>query len=71
MADVQDLKSALLYALKLDTTTQASRRDRQSTRGARVILDTPCESPWKSDIEKLIDEFQALYNGSTSESRET
>ncbi|GFV05608.1 hypothetical protein TNCV_228191 [Trichonephila clavipes] len=37
--------------------TQASRR---SIRGARVTLDAPCESPWKSDIEKLRDEFQAL-----------
>ncbi|GFX40080.1 uncharacterized protein TNCV_4317161, partial [Trichonephila clavipes] len=52
MADVQDLKSALLYVLKLEAATQASRRDRQSVRGTRVILDAPCESPWKSDIEK-------------------
>ncbi|GFW94226.1 uncharacterized protein TNCV_1979661 [Trichonephila clavipes] len=29
MADVQDFKSALLYALKLEATTQASHRDRQ------------------------------------------
>ncbi|GFW53713.1 uncharacterized protein TNCV_1078141 [Trichonephila clavipes] len=60
MADVHDLKSALLYALKLDAATQASRRDRQSILGARVTLDAPCESPWKSDIEKLRDEFQAF-----------
>ncbi|GFV98192.1 retrovirus-related Pol polyprotein from transposon 412 [Trichonephila clavipes] len=44
----------------MEATTQASRRDRQSTRGAGVTLDAPCESPWKSDIEKLRDEFQAL-----------
>ncbi|GFX26501.1 hypothetical protein TNCV_4535131 [Trichonephila clavipes] len=25
-----------------------------------VTLDATCESPWKSDIEKLRDEFQAL-----------
>ncbi|GFT31363.1 uncharacterized protein TNCV_608051 [Trichonephila clavipes] len=60
MADVQDLKSALLYALKLEVTTQASRQDHQSNQGARVTLDAPCESPWKSDIEKLRDEFKAL-----------
>ncbi|GFW16113.1 retrovirus-related Pol polyprotein from transposon 412 [Trichonephila clavipes] len=60
MADVQDLKSALLSALKLEAATQASRRDRQSIRGARVNLDAPCESPWKSDIEKLRDEIQAF-----------
>ncbi|GFV49856.1 uncharacterized protein TNCV_1391381 [Trichonephila clavipes] len=36
------------------------RRDRQSIRGARVILDAPCEFPGKSDIEKLRDEFQAF-----------
>ncbi|GFY07461.1 uncharacterized protein TNCV_5086461 [Trichonephila clavipes] len=50
MADVQDLKSALFYALKLEAATQASRRDRQSIQEARVTLDSPCESPWKSDI---------------------
>ncbi|GFV41338.1 uncharacterized protein TNCV_1301981 [Trichonephila clavipes] len=44
MADVQDLTSALLYALKLEAATQASRRDRQSIRGARVTADEPCES---------------------------
>ncbi|GFX89645.1 uncharacterized protein TNCV_3710771 [Trichonephila clavipes] len=60
MADVQDLKSALLYTLKLEAATQASRRDGQSIRGARVTLDAPCESPWKSDIEKLRYEFQAF-----------
>ncbi|GFT94567.1 uncharacterized protein TNCV_3266651 [Trichonephila clavipes] len=38
----------------------SSRRDRQSIRGARVTLDAPCESPWKSDIEKLRDKFQAF-----------
>ncbi|GFU89541.1 retrovirus-related Pol polyprotein from transposon 412 [Trichonephila clavipes] len=60
MADVQDLKSALLYALKLEAATQASRRDHQSIRGARVTLDAPCEFPLKSDIEKLRDEFQVF-----------
>ncbi|GFW08390.1 uncharacterized protein TNCV_1657041 [Trichonephila clavipes] len=59
MADVQNLKSALLYALKLEAATQVSRRDRLSIRGARVTIDALCESPWKSDIEKLRDEFQA------------
>ncbi|GFV92954.1 hypothetical protein TNCV_1693471 [Trichonephila clavipes] len=38
----------------------SSRRDRQSAPGARVTLDAPCESPWKSDIEKLRDEFQSF-----------
>ncbi|GFS57997.1 uncharacterized protein TNCV_3124741 [Trichonephila clavipes] len=60
MVDVQDLKSALLYALKLEAATQASRRNSQSIQGARVTLDAPCESPWQSDIEKLRDEFQDL-----------
>ncbi|GFX59386.1 uncharacterized protein TNCV_150941 [Trichonephila clavipes] len=60
MADVQGLKSTLLYALKLEAATQARTGDRQSIRGARVTLDAPCESPWKSDIEKLRDEFLAF-----------
>ncbi|GFW76794.1 retrovirus-related Pol polyprotein from transposon 412 [Trichonephila clavipes] len=60
MADVQDLKSALLYALKLEAATQTSRRDRQPIRGTRVTLDASCESPWESDMGKLRDEFQAL-----------
>ncbi|GFX56200.1 uncharacterized protein TNCV_1631291 [Trichonephila clavipes] len=33
---------------------------RQSIRGSRVTLDASCESPWKSDTEKLRDEFQAF-----------
>ncbi|GFX09447.1 uncharacterized protein TNCV_4698331 [Trichonephila clavipes] len=60
MADVQDLKSALLYALKLEAATQASRRDRQSIRGARVTTDAPCESLWRKKIEKLREEIQDL-----------
>ncbi|GFT31399.1 retrovirus-related Pol polyprotein from transposon 412 [Trichonephila clavipes] len=44
----------------LEVTTQANRRVHQSNQGARVTLDAPCESPWKSDIEKLRDEFKAL-----------
>ncbi|GFY21176.1 uncharacterized protein TNCV_3992201 [Trichonephila clavipes] len=60
MADAQDLKSALLYALKLEAATQASRRDRQSIRGARETSDAPCDSRWISDFEKLRDEFQAF-----------
>ncbi|GFU87652.1 uncharacterized protein TNCV_2935741 [Trichonephila clavipes] len=40
--------------------TQANCIDRHSIREARVALDAPCESPWKSDIEKLRDKFQAL-----------
>ncbi|GFV84434.1 protein NYNRIN [Trichonephila clavipes] len=60
MADVQDLKSALLYALKLEAVTQASHRDHQSVRGARVTTDAPCESPWRKEIEKLREKIQDL-----------
>ncbi|GFW38908.1 uncharacterized protein TNCV_4078661 [Trichonephila clavipes] len=41
MANVQDLKSALLYVLKLEATNEASRRHRQSIRGSRVTADEP------------------------------
>ncbi|GFW03042.1 retroviral aspartyl protease family protein [Trichonephila clavipes] len=41
MAYVQDLKSALFYALKLKATTQASRKDHHSIRGAKVTADEP------------------------------
>ncbi|GFU77272.1 uncharacterized protein TNCV_4853731 [Trichonephila clavipes] len=60
MADVKDPKYALLYALKVEAATQASWIDCHSIREDRKTLDAPCESPWKSDIEKLRDEFQAL-----------
>ncbi|GFW33661.1 uncharacterized protein TNCV_2211931 [Trichonephila clavipes] len=58
MADVQDLKSALLYALKLEAATQASRKDRHSIRGARLIGDEPCESRLIKEMEKLKEEMQ-------------
>ncbi|GFT85726.1 uncharacterized protein TNCV_4026771 [Trichonephila clavipes] len=51
MADVQDLKYSLLYALKLETANnEDSCRDRHSIRGARVTADAPCESPWIKEI---------------------
>ncbi|GFW06275.1 uncharacterized protein TNCV_37491 [Trichonephila clavipes] len=53
MADVQDLKSSLLYVLKFETATQAICIDRHSIRGATMTADTPCESPWKKEIRKL------------------
>ncbi|GFW14980.1 uncharacterized protein TNCV_4659411 [Trichonephila clavipes] len=60
MADVQDLKSALLYALKVEAANEASCRDNHSIRGARVTTDAPCESPWRKEIEKLREEIQDL-----------
>ncbi|GFU47758.1 uncharacterized protein TNCV_4465071 [Trichonephila clavipes] len=60
MADVQDLKSALLYALKVEAANEASCRDSHSVRGARVTTDGPCESPWRKEIEKLREEIQVL-----------
>ncbi|GFS83438.1 uncharacterized protein TNCV_513941 [Trichonephila clavipes] len=44
MADVKGLKSALLYALKVEAATQASCIDRHSIREARGTADEPCES---------------------------
>ncbi|GFX72044.1 uncharacterized protein TNCV_2346321 [Trichonephila clavipes] len=44
MADVQYLKYALLYVLKLEAATKASRKDRHFIREARVSADEPCES---------------------------
>ncbi|GFT68536.1 retrovirus-related Pol polyprotein from transposon 412 [Trichonephila clavipes] len=60
MADVQDLKSALLYALKVEAANKTNCRDRYSVRGARATTDVPCESPWRKEIEKLREEIQDL-----------
>ncbi|GFW53871.1 uncharacterized protein TNCV_2446631 [Trichonephila clavipes] len=60
MADVKDLKSALLYALKVEAATQASCIDRHSIRESRVTADEPCESRCIKEIEKLIEEMHAL-----------
>ncbi|GFW41766.1 uncharacterized protein TNCV_4980171 [Trichonephila clavipes] len=60
MADVQNLKSALLYVLKLEAANEASCRDHRSIRGTRVNADAPCESPWIKEIEKLREEIQDL-----------
>ncbi|GFX45084.1 uncharacterized protein TNCV_3431321 [Trichonephila clavipes] len=54
------LKSALLYALKLENVTQASCKDHHSIRGSRVTADVPCESPWLKEIEKLRKHIQDL-----------
>ncbi|GFX94884.1 uncharacterized protein TNCV_2379571 [Trichonephila clavipes] len=70
IADVQDLKSALLYALKLEAATQINRRDRHSIRGARVTADEPCESRLIKEIEKLKEEMQTI-KGWNFQPRET
>ncbi|GFY20732.1 uncharacterized protein TNCV_1119661 [Trichonephila clavipes] len=60
MADVKDLKSALLYALKVETAIQTSYIDRHSIREARVTADEPCESRCMKEIEELKEEMQSL-----------
>ncbi|GFV21325.1 hypothetical protein TNCV_2370821 [Trichonephila clavipes] len=60
MADLQDLKSALLHALKLETTTQVSRRDIHFIRGVKVIGDANNDFPWMKDIKNLRVAFQKL-----------
>ncbi|GFY17215.1 uncharacterized protein TNCV_1089941 [Trichonephila clavipes] len=60
MADFKDLKSALLYALKVETTIQASCIDHHSNQEATVTVDEPCESRCIKGIEKLKEEMQAL-----------
>ncbi|GFV71120.1 uncharacterized protein TNCV_4130041 [Trichonephila clavipes] len=60
MADFKDLKSALLYALKVETAIQASCIYRHSTQEARVTADESCESRCIKEIEKLKEEMQAL-----------
>ncbi|GFX02678.1 uncharacterized protein TNCV_2011221 [Trichonephila clavipes] len=69
MADVQDLKSALLCALKLEAATQASRKDRLSIRGARVIGDEPCESRLIKEMEKLKEEMQTIKAGISNQEK--
>ncbi|GFV55667.1 retrovirus-related Pol polyprotein from transposon 412 [Trichonephila clavipes] len=62
MADFKDqvLKSALLYALKVETAIQANCIDCHSIQEARVTVDEPCESRCIKGIEKLKEEMQAL-----------
>ncbi|GFX27882.1 uncharacterized protein TNCV_3083051 [Trichonephila clavipes] len=69
MADVQDLKSALLYVLKLEAATQASRKDRHSIRGARVTADEPCESLYLKEMEKLKKERQTIKAGISNQEK--
>ncbi|GFU66317.1 uncharacterized protein TNCV_3642401 [Trichonephila clavipes] len=63
MADIQNLKSALLYALKLEAATQASRKDRHFIGGARVIAYDLCESRLLKEMEKLKEEMQTIKPG--------
>ncbi|GFW20512.1 uncharacterized protein TNCV_4547791 [Trichonephila clavipes] len=69
MADVKDLKSALLYALKVEAATQASYIDRHSIQEARVTADEPCESRCMKKIEELKEEMQALKAQQQNRSR--
>ncbi|GFV24821.1 uncharacterized protein TNCV_882891 [Trichonephila clavipes] len=53
MADFKDLKSALLYALKVETAIKSSCIDHHSIQEVRVTADEPCESRCIKRIEKL------------------
>ncbi|GFU42069.1 uncharacterized protein TNCV_3197321 [Trichonephila clavipes] len=59
MADVKDLKSALLSALKLEPANEASCRDRRSIHGARVTVDAPYESPCMKKLKEGIQDLMA------------
>ncbi|GFX38333.1 uncharacterized protein TNCV_3813791 [Trichonephila clavipes] len=69
MADVQDLKSALLYALKLEAATQASRKDRHFIRRARVTADELCESRLLKEMEVLKEEMQTIKAGISNQEK--
>ncbi|GFV06995.1 uncharacterized protein TNCV_2085561 [Trichonephila clavipes] len=60
MVDLQDLKSVLLSALKMEVITQASHRDYHFIQGTKRIVDIPCEFPWRKEIKKLKEEVQDL-----------
>ncbi|GFX17665.1 uncharacterized protein TNCV_474651 [Trichonephila clavipes] len=60
IADVRDLKSALLYALKFEAANQAIYIDRHCTRGVKVTAAAPGESTWTKLIKKLKQEIQDL-----------
>ncbi|GFU90925.1 uncharacterized protein TNCV_4922581 [Trichonephila clavipes] len=62
MADFKDPKSALLYALNVETAIQASCTDHHSIQEARVTVDEPCESRCIKGIEKCKEEMQALIH---------
>ncbi|GFY22203.1 retrovirus-related Pol polyprotein from transposon 17.6 [Trichonephila clavipes] len=69
IADVQDLKSALLYALKLEAATQARRKDRHFIRGARVTADELCESRLLKEMDILKEEMQAIKAGISNQEK--
>ncbi|GFT72301.1 uncharacterized protein TNCV_3608701 [Trichonephila clavipes] len=69
MADVEDLKSVLLYALKLEAATRASRKVRRFIRGARVTADEPCESRLLKEMKILKEEMQTIKKGISSQEK--
>lgn len=50
ISESKDLKSALLYAMKVETAQQATRRDHQLIQGA---LEQDSLEPLKSKLEEL------------------
>ncbi|GFV97090.1 uncharacterized protein TNCV_3526761 [Trichonephila clavipes] len=49
--------------------TQASRRDRQSIRGARVTADEPWESQLLKEMEKLKEEIKTINSGISNQEK--
>ncbi|GFX18206.1 uncharacterized protein TNCV_4305081 [Trichonephila clavipes] len=69
MVDVQDLKSALLYALKLEAAPQDSSKDRHFIRGARMTADESCESRLLKEMEILKEEMQTIKAGISNQEK--
>ncbi|GFX31605.1 uncharacterized protein TNCV_688531 [Trichonephila clavipes] len=69
MADFQDLKSALLYALKLEAATQASHKDRHFIQEPRVTADEPCESRLLKVMKILKEEMQTIKAGISNQEK--
>ncbi|GFS34208.1 CCHC-type domain-containing protein [Nephila pilipes] len=71
LAELKDLKSALVYGLKYEAAQQASRRDRHLVRGAEITNSDPGMADTLKEIRDILLSLNVEYNRNAQKTKVT
>ncbi|GFT02247.1 CCHC-type domain-containing protein [Nephila pilipes] len=71
LAELKDLKSALVYGLKYEAAQQASRRDRHLVRGAEITNSDPGMADTLKEMRDILLSLNVKYNRNAQKTKVT
>ncbi|GFT28015.1 CCHC-type domain-containing protein [Nephila pilipes] len=71
LAELKDLKSALVYGLKYEAAQQASRRDRHLVRGAEITNSDPGMADNLKEMRDILLSLNVKYNRNAQKTKVT